>query len=172
MSIACDHLLHSAQYKQVCCLCCRLLGKTAGEYDLSVTNSHGDTLKGSPFAISLQPGPVSPAHSSLELLPSTSIVAGSETQLKLNACDLFGNKVRLCNSSWLVSQQHEPGKQQLWLSEIPIVLHICLLSACLYTVQSIQLVVESQTARPQARVNSVVHERLHCVSMRGLAWFG
>ena len=102
LSIVFDHV-RPALYKH-CVVCCRLLGKVAGEYDLSVTNSHGDALKGSPFAISVQPGSISPAHSSLELLPSTSNPAGAETQLKLNACDLFGNQVSLCNDSWLESQ--------------------------------------------------------------------
>lgn len=68
----------------------------AGEYGLSVTNPHGDVLMGSPFAISIQPGPISAKHSCLELLHESSIVAGSEAQLKLSACDQHGNQVRQC----------------------------------------------------------------------------
>lgn len=68
----------------------------AGEYGLSVTNPQGDLLMGSPFAISIRPGPISAKHSSLKLLHETSIVAGSEAQLKLTACDQHGNQVRQC----------------------------------------------------------------------------
>ena len=76
------------------CVCYRLAGTVAGDYRLSVTNSQGDTLKGSPFAIPLQASLISATHSSLELLHETSIVAGSEAQLKLAAFDQYGNQVR------------------------------------------------------------------------------
>lgn len=111
----------------VLCLC-RLQGTTAGEYKLSVANSHGDALKGSPFAISLQHGLISPTHSSLQLLPSTSIVAGSEIQLELNARDRWGNQVRPCSNPEFTAQPHMLRKQQL----------LCHLyqyhNACLYAV--------------------------------------
>lgn len=74
----------------------RLQGAAAGEYSLSVTNTVEDTLKGSPFAITVQPGPVSAAHSSIELLQGGSIVAGAELQLMLYAADMFGNQVGRC----------------------------------------------------------------------------
>ena len=77
----------------------RLLGAIAGNYSLSVANKVGDNLKGSPFAIAVQPGPISAAHCSVQLLQSGSILAGTELQLKLNAVDMFANQVGKCGAS-------------------------------------------------------------------------
>ena len=85
--------LGSEPHEPLLYACFRLLGTIAGDYGLSITNSQGDALRGSPFAICARPGLISAAHSSFELLPSTTSVAGSEVQLKLNASDLFGNQV-------------------------------------------------------------------------------
>lgn len=80
-------------------LCYRLLGSHAGDYQLSITNSDGEALKGSPFAIRVQAGLVSAVHSSMQMVHGESIVAGTEAQLKLSPCDQYGNKVLFCTTT-------------------------------------------------------------------------
>ena len=77
----------------------RLRALTAGKYILSLTNSHGEAVKGTPLDIKVQPSVVSATRSSAELLQN-SIMAGAKAELELTPRDMYGNEVR-----WMSEQR-------------------------------------------------------------------
>ena len=73
----------------------RLQSSIAGHYLVSVADSAGEAVPGSPFGITVRARKAFAAHSSLKMLHSTALTACQELKLQVAAADMYGNQVML-----------------------------------------------------------------------------